>query len=361
MKPPARGRIRDLAAGVRALMCLVLLPFMKGAAVGLCWAMQIAAGVSWDAATASETDLPGTRGPRRSMPTCGQNTTGVRQRFKPFPDIQSRGGNRSSSPSASTERGSSRARAALWSADRLPDAARDRLRRHLGSSVHDVTAAHRKLDEIVRLLARHRRLAGPGAVHSLGMTDPTAVGFVVFVLRTGPPLLLASPRLKAIRSPRLGRTPAWRVKANPADFSNSRDMGTGTTWLAVAVGGAVGCPWPHCFWLAAAMTMLTGPRFPWGTLLIKRRGLFVYRSGGGGHAHADARRHAPERTDLPHGRRLRRLIFHLPSRAVRASGSRCWNCATRSIPRRRWHTSLGLPKLLRLAAGRGGWALAAVA
>jgi CrcB protein len=43
-------------------------------------------------------------------------------------------------------------------------------------------------------------------------------------------------------------------------------MGTATTWLAVAVGGAIGSL--ARFWLAAAATALTGPRFPWGTLLI---------------------------------------------------------------------------------------------
>jgi CrcB protein len=43
-------------------------------------------------------------------------------------------------------------------------------------------------------------------------------------------------------------------------------MGTTTTWLAVAAGGAIGSL--TRFWLAALMTMLTGPRFPWGTLLI---------------------------------------------------------------------------------------------
>jgi CrcB protein len=43
-------------------------------------------------------------------------------------------------------------------------------------------------------------------------------------------------------------------------------MGTATTWLAVSAGGAIGSL--ARFWLAAAMTVLTGPRFPWGTLLI---------------------------------------------------------------------------------------------
>ncbi len=43
-------------------------------------------------------------------------------------------------------------------------------------------------------------------------------------------------------------------------------MGTARTWLAVAAGGAIGSL--ARFWLAAAMTALTGPRFPWGTLLI---------------------------------------------------------------------------------------------
>ena len=50
-------------------------------------------------------------------------------------------------------------------------------------------------------------------------------------------------------------------------------MGIVTTWLAVAAGGALGSL--ARFWLAAAMTALTGPRFPWGTLLINVLGSFV--------------------------------------------------------------------------------------
>ena len=50
-------------------------------------------------------------------------------------------------------------------------------------------------------------------------------------------------------------------------------MGTATTWLAVAAGGALGSL--ARFWLAAAMTALTGPRFPWGTLLINVAGSFI--------------------------------------------------------------------------------------
>jgi CrcB protein len=44
-------------------------------------------------------------------------------------------------------------------------------------------------------------------------------------------------------------------------------------WIAVAVGGAMGSV--ARFWLASAMTALTGPRFPWGTLLINVLGSFV--------------------------------------------------------------------------------------
>jgi CrcB protein len=44
-------------------------------------------------------------------------------------------------------------------------------------------------------------------------------------------------------------------------------------WIAVAVGGAMGSV--ARFWLASAMTVLTGPRFPWGTLLINVVGSFV--------------------------------------------------------------------------------------
>jgi len=44
-------------------------------------------------------------------------------------------------------------------------------------------------------------------------------------------------------------------------------------WIAVAVGGAMGSM--ARFWLATAMAALTGPRFPWGTLLINVLGSFV--------------------------------------------------------------------------------------
>jgi CrcB protein len=44
-------------------------------------------------------------------------------------------------------------------------------------------------------------------------------------------------------------------------------------WVAVAVGGAIGSV--GRFWLTNVMTALTGPRFPWGTLLINVVGSFV--------------------------------------------------------------------------------------
>jgi len=50
-------------------------------------------------------------------------------------------------------------------------------------------------------------------------------------------------------------------------------MGGPLTWLAVAAGGALGSL--ARFWLAAAVAALTGPRFPWGTLLINGSGSFV--------------------------------------------------------------------------------------
>jgi CrcB protein len=44
-------------------------------------------------------------------------------------------------------------------------------------------------------------------------------------------------------------------------------------WVAVALGGAIGSV--GRFWLAGAMMALTGPRFPWGTLLINVLGSLV--------------------------------------------------------------------------------------
>jgi fluoride exporter len=44
-------------------------------------------------------------------------------------------------------------------------------------------------------------------------------------------------------------------------------------WVAVAIGGALGSV--ARFWLTGVMTVLTGPWFPWGTLLINVLGSFV--------------------------------------------------------------------------------------
>jgi len=48
---------------------------------------------------------------------------------------------------------------------------------------------------------------------------------------------------------------------------------TATAYLAVALGGALGSV--ARFWLTGAMAALTGPRFPWGTLLINVGGSFI--------------------------------------------------------------------------------------
>jgi fluoride exporter len=45
------------------------------------------------------------------------------------------------------------------------------------------------------------------------------------------------------------------------------------TWLAVAAGGALGSL--ARFWMTGAMAVLTGTRFPYGTLLINVLGSFV--------------------------------------------------------------------------------------
>ena len=44
-------------------------------------------------------------------------------------------------------------------------------------------------------------------------------------------------------------------------------------WVAVAVGGALGSL--GRFWLTGVMAALTGPSFPWGTMLINVLGSFV--------------------------------------------------------------------------------------
>ena len=45
------------------------------------------------------------------------------------------------------------------------------------------------------------------------------------------------------------------------------------TYFWVALGGAIGSA--ARFWLTGAIAALTGPRFPWGTLLINILGSFV--------------------------------------------------------------------------------------
>jgi len=50
-------------------------------------------------------------------------------------------------------------------------------------------------------------------------------------------------------------------------------MPTLLTWVAVAAGGALGSL--ARYWMTGAMAALTGPRFPYGTLLINILGSFV--------------------------------------------------------------------------------------
>jgi CrcB protein len=50
-------------------------------------------------------------------------------------------------------------------------------------------------------------------------------------------------------------------------------MAAPSTWLAVAAGGALGSM--ARFWMTGAIAALTGPRFPYGTLLINILGSFV--------------------------------------------------------------------------------------
>jgi CrcB protein len=50
-------------------------------------------------------------------------------------------------------------------------------------------------------------------------------------------------------------------------------MASPLTWLAVASGGAIGSM--ARFWMTGAVAALTGPRFPYGTLLINILGSFV--------------------------------------------------------------------------------------
>jgi CrcB protein len=48
---------------------------------------------------------------------------------------------------------------------------------------------------------------------------------------------------------------------------------TGSAYLAVALGGALGSV--VRFWMTTVMTAVTGPRYPWGTLLINVAGSFI--------------------------------------------------------------------------------------
>ena len=50
-------------------------------------------------------------------------------------------------------------------------------------------------------------------------------------------------------------------------------MSSPLTWFAVAAGGALGSL--ARFWMTGAMAALTGPRFPFGTLLINMLGSFL--------------------------------------------------------------------------------------
>jgi fluoride exporter len=76
---------------------------------------------------------------------------------------------------------------------------------------------------------------------------------------------------------------AWPLPFTPRSLQHPGGLGspgwagavgvTMTDYLWVAIGGALGSM--ARFWLATAVAKLTGPRFPWGTLLINVSGSFV--------------------------------------------------------------------------------------
>ena len=72
-----------------------------------------------------------------------------------------------------------------------------------------------------------------------------------------------------------------------------------TNFLWVALGGALGSM--GRFWVAAAVAELTGPRFPWGTMLVNIVGSFII--GWFGALTADT---GP--LDVPNGIRLLVLV-----------------------------------------------------
>ena len=76
-------------------------------------------------------------------------------------------------------------------------------------------------------------------------------------------------------------------------------------WIAVAIGGAMGSV--ARFWLTSAMTALTGPRFPWGTLLINVLGSFVIGLVAGITLTSQPGRHASRYPHLPDDRGLWRV------------------------------------------------------
>jgi CrcB protein len=67
--------------------------------------------------------------------------------------------------------------------------------------------------------------------------------------------------------------PPLHAAIDEDEGSANTNGGQVATWIWVALGGALGSM--ARFWLAAAVGALTGPQFPWGTLLINVLGSFV--------------------------------------------------------------------------------------
>src|SRR5690349_20110330 len=66
--------------------------------------------------------------------------------------------------------------------------------------------------------------------------------------------------------------PAERI-VSVASGQRARLMASVPTWLAVGAGGALGSM--ARFWLTGVVAAVTGPRYPYGTLLINILGSFV--------------------------------------------------------------------------------------
>jgi hypothetical protein len=153
----------------------------------------------------------------------------------------------------------------------------------------------------------------------------------------------------------VGAMRGWRGALSHGAGSYLKSRGAMIGYFWIGFGGALGSMGRA--WLALAIGRITGPQFPWGTILDQHHWLVRHRLLRHPHGKCRARSRAGRCTRLCHGRRLRRIHHLLIIQSANAGTRARWPCGASSWQYRALGRALHLGRCGRALWGRRDSAL----